>query len=150
MKKRSTIHKEISGLVNSQLLAVLSTHRQGQPYANLVAFAVTEDLAAIFFATPRSTRKFINILQDNRVALLIDTRSNQSSDFHAAAAVTVLGSADEPEETEKEGARKLYLARHPYLEEFIDSPTTALLKVTVSRYIMVSRFQEVFELPMQD
>ncbi len=148
MADKTSIRREITALVNSQLLAVLSTHRDGQPYASLVAFAFSEDLAEIYFATARSTRKFTNIRQDRRVALLIDNRSNRSEDFHAAAAVTVIGSAVELEGQIREDSVRKYLARHPYLEEFVRAPTTALLKVAVSRYILVTRFQEVFELHM--
>ena len=148
MADRHTIRKEIGALVESQLLAVLSTHRDGQPYANLVAFVTSEDLAEIYFATARSTRKFTNIRQDNRIAMLIDNRSNQSTDFHEAAAVTVVGSVVELEGKGKDEVDKKYIAKHPCLEEFLKAPTTALLRVAVSRYIMVTRFREVFELHM--
>ena len=143
MADQHTIRKEIDALVESQLLAVLSTHRDGQPYANLVAFVTSEDLA-----TARSTRKFTNIRQDNRIAMLIDNRSNQSTDFHEAAAVTVVGSVVELEGKGKDEVEKKYIAKHPCLEEFLKAPTTALLRVAVSRYIMVTRFREVFELNM--
>lgn len=147
MTDRPAIRQEISRLAASQLLAVLSTQREGQPYASLVAFVVSEDLTNMYFATARSTRKFRNIEHDKRVALLVDNRSNQSEDFHAAAAVTVIGTAIEEENgPAREKALKKYLARHPYLEDFVKAPTTARMRVDISRYIMVTRFQEVFEL----
>ena len=148
MTHRSSIRKEIETLLESQLLAVLSTHREGQPYANLVAFCKSKDLYEIYFATGRSTRKFTNIQQDKRAALLIDNRSNQEDDFHAAAAVTVIGSIDELKGQQKEDTQTIYLSRHPYLKDFLEAPTTALLRVRVTRYILVTRFQEVFELHM--
>ena len=46
----------IRALLESQPLAVLSTQRDGQPYASLMAFAHTEDLAMIVVATGTSTR----------------------------------------------------------------------------------------------
>ena len=150
MKHQPTVRKKVTELVESQLLAVLSTHREGQPYANLVAFTQSEDLSEIYFATGRSTRKFTNIQQDNRVALLIDSRTNQEADFHSAAAVTIIGSIVELEGQQKEEAQRIYLARHPYLKDFVLAPTTALLRVDVSRYILVTRFQEVFELHMDE
>ena len=41
---------------------------------------------------------------------------------------------------------QLYLARHPHLEEFVTSPSCALLRVSVASYYLVSHFQEVMEL----
>jgi hypothetical protein len=85
---------------------------------------------------------------ESRIALLVDNRSNQDSDFHNAIAVTALGNAKEVKESERDRFLKLYLAKHPYLEEFVNSPTCALLKVSVDRYYMVNRFQKVMELHM--
>jgi heme iron utilization protein len=62
-------------------------------------------------------------------------------------AVTILGVAREMKEgTEAEEARAAYVARHPHLEEFVSSPSTALLCLDVERFILVRRFQDVTEL----
>jgi len=135
----------IQDLLTTQPLAVLSTHQSGQPYSNLVAFAATPDLENIFFATTRATRKFANLMADPRVALLIDNRSNQETDFAEAAAVTVLGVAREVQGSEREQGLQVYLAKHPYLEEFVTAPSCALLRVKIEKYILVSQFQEVRE-----
>lgn len=148
MEKQDTVRNEVSRLLTGQLQAVLATQEAGQPYASLMAFAATNDLADIFLATDRATRKFKNILEDSRVALLIDDRANQAADFQAAAAVTIIGKACELQGREMEEARRIYLARHPSLAEFVMAPQTALLRVAVSRYILVSRFQEVVVLDM--
>ncbi|MBW1609280.1 MAG: pyridoxamine 5'-phosphate oxidase family protein [Deltaproteobacteria bacterium] len=58
MTHHEDIKKHIRELFNDQKLAVLSTHRSGQPYASLVAFVGKEDLKEIFFVTPRTTRKY--------------------------------------------------------------------------------------------
>ena len=144
------IRKQISALLQSQLLAVLSTQRQGQPYSSLIAFACTDDLTTLIFATPKATRKFSNLMSDPRVSLLVDNRSNKDSDFHEASAVTILGEVHHISENDIERYMSLYLKRHPYLDNFINSPTTAFLKVTVKHYILVNRFQHVMELHLTD
>ena len=100
----------------------------------------------VLFATTRSTRKYENLTADARVALLIDNRSNQDSDIHEATAVTATGRAEEIEGADKERFLRLYLEKHPYLRDFVDSPTCALLRVRVETYYLVNRFQEVTEL----
>lgn len=148
MENQDAARRKVSRLVAGQLQAVLATQEAGQPYVSLMAFAVGNALADIFLATDRTTRKFKNIQEDSRVALLVDDRANQSADFQEAAAVTIIGTACELQGRGLEKARTIYLARHPSLKEFVMAPTTALLNVTVSRYIMVTRFQEVFVLDM--
>jgi heme iron utilization protein len=144
------IQKKIASLLDSQQLAVLSTQREGQPYSSLMAFAFTPDLANIVVATGKSTRKHQNIIQESRVSLLIDNRSNSENDFHAAMAVTVIGKALLLEPSERPDYEKLYLQRHPYLEKFLFSPTTAFVKIKVSRYVLVSCFQDVMEYMIED
>jgi nitroimidazol reductase NimA-like FMN-containing flavoprotein (pyridoxamine 5'-phosphate oxidase superfamily) len=139
------IQEKIANLLGSQQLAVLSTQRDGQPYSSLMAFAFTLELANIVVATGKSTRKYQNIIQESRVSLLIDNRSNSENDFHAAMAVTVIGKVQPLEPSERSAYEKIYLQRHPYLEKFLASPTTAFVKIAVSRYVLVSHFQDVME-----
>jgi nitroimidazol reductase NimA-like FMN-containing flavoprotein (pyridoxamine 5'-phosphate oxidase superfamily) len=144
------IFQEIKDILDSQRLAVMATERDGHPYSSLMAFAHTADLTTIVVATGRSTRKHMNLLGESRVSLLIDTRTNSESDFHAAAAVTVIGNASEIEDGEREKYSELYLSRHPYLNSFLQSPTTAMFKIHVRHYLIVNRFQHVMELHLTD
>lgn len=143
MVNRYDSHRLISSLTEGQLFAVLATQQGGQPYTSLVSFAASNDLGSLFFATGRTTAKFKNIQRDNRVALLIDDRSNASIDVLDAAAVTVIGAAAVAGGGERDAAGVLLLDRHPQLAQFLRANDTALLKVLVSRYILVTRFQEV-------
>jgi nitroimidazol reductase NimA-like FMN-containing flavoprotein (pyridoxamine 5'-phosphate oxidase superfamily) len=136
----------IKNLLESQQLAVLSTQNHGQPYCNLIAIAATDDLKYLLFATTRATRKYANLMADSRVALLVDNRRNEVADFTEAAALTALGKAWEVQGAERQQFLKVYLEKHPHLEEFVTGPTCALLRVKVDRYIVVTRFQEVREI----
>jgi nitroimidazol reductase NimA-like FMN-containing flavoprotein (pyridoxamine 5'-phosphate oxidase superfamily) len=143
-------HEEVRQIVKelfeSQKLAVLATHQRGQPYCSLVAFAAASDLKYVLFVTPRLSRKYENMMQDGRVSMLVDSRSDEDADFHRAVAVTVTGHAEEISRTDENRFLKLYLARHPHLEEFVVSPDSALIRVIVESYIIVRRFKEVVEI----
>lgn len=143
MKSDETIRPLLRELLSAQKLAVLSTHESGQPYANLVAFACSDDLKWLCFATVRSTRKFANLQEDARVALLVSSSANKESDFQDAMAVTVVGSAEEVLGEEWQSVLTAYLAKHPYLEDFVRSPGCALVKVRARSYILVNNFQHV-------
>ncbi len=147
--KKSDIIENVKNLFNSQRLSVLSTQNKGQPYTSLVGFVSTEDLKSILFATTRDTRKFCNIMNDSRVAMLIDNRSNQITDFNEAIAVTATGKAVEIKEAADKDLIDIYLEKHPYLKKFVTSPTCALMKITVEKYYIVNRFQNVVELEIK-
>ena len=146
MDAEAKLKNELKKLFKKQRLAVLATHKNGQPYSSLVAFAVTEDLKHIIFATSRSTRKYEHFSSDGRVALLIDNRTNKVADFHSAIAVTAVGTAIEPDENNRQQLVQLYLAKHPHLKDFVQSPTCALVQVSVKTYYVVRTFQNVMEL----
>jgi nitroimidazol reductase NimA-like FMN-containing flavoprotein (pyridoxamine 5'-phosphate oxidase superfamily) len=144
------LRQRLGALVESQRFAVLSTQSGGQPYSNLVAFAATDDLKHLLFATPRGTRKYANLSREKRVAILVDNRSNEESDFRDAIAATATGTAEELSGPEKEALLARYLEKHPTLEGFVSSPTSAFFKVSVDVYYVVSRFQKVMELRVSE
>lgn len=144
------MRERIRAIMADQPLAVLSTQRNGQPYSSLMAFALTDDLREVIVATGKSTRKYQNISMDSRVSLLVDNRSNSQEDFHAAAALTLLGTARRIESDERPAYESIYLQRHPYLRKFLSSPNTTFIKIEVRHYLMVSRFQEVMEYHLSD
>lgn len=149
MRTSEQIKETLRDLFATQKLAVLSTHRDGQPYASLVSFVATEDLEYLFFVTGRATRKFANLKADSRAALLIDSRSHKDSDIHQAIGVTASGVAEEVKGRDRECFIRLYLAKHPLLEDFVKSPSRVLLRVKVDSYYVVSRFQTVMELHLR-
>jgi heme iron utilization protein len=146
LKNAVQLETLLRDLFSSQSLAVLATYGSEQTYGSLVAFAATDDLKSLLFATTRATRKFDNLTRHPKIALVMDNRANQESDFHQAVAVTATGTATEVEPSERNRLLSLYLSKHPYLKEFVSSPTCALLRVDVDSYIVVSQFQNVMEL----
>jgi len=113
-----------------------------------MAFAATPDLKQLIVATERDTKKYANLRAEPRVALLIDNRSNVPSDTKEAVAVTVMGRAADASPSERDSLLPLFLAKHPLLEDFVTSPTCALITVQVETYLVVQRFQEVREIRM--
>jgi hypothetical protein len=59
--------------------------------------------------------------------------------------VTAIGEAQELDRDLGAPLLELFLARHPYLAAFAASPTCAIVRVKLSSYQLVSRFQQVVE-----
>lgn len=146
MNEADKLKQRLQALFEQQRLGVLSTRGRQEPYCSLVAFAVTEDLRRIAFATPRGTRKHDNLQAYPRVSMLIDNRSNQATDFMEAMAVTALGPVREARKSRTSRLYQLYQAKHPELKQFVSSPTCAFLCIDVEHYYAVDQFQHVMEL----
>ena len=137
-------------LLKTQPLAVVATQRGGHPYTSLVAFAASEDLRRIVFVTSRATTKYRNLLDAPYVSLLIDSRTHSVEDFASGAAVTVLGRAAEIGDKQRSELLEGFLRKHPHLETFARSPSTALCGVEVEKYVLVTRFQHVVEMRVSE
>lgn len=133
-------------LLEGQCLAVVATQGQQGPYTSLVAFSVSDDLRTIAFATSRATTKYRNVSANPNVSVLIDSRTHSVEDFSTGAAVTALGKAIEIPVGEAAAAVKRFIAKHPHLEGFATAPATAMCRIDVEKYCLVTRFQHVVEL----
>jgi nitroimidazol reductase NimA-like FMN-containing flavoprotein (pyridoxamine 5'-phosphate oxidase superfamily) len=146
--KKGTISvlERLDALDKDQLHAVLATDSDGQPYTSMIAYALTPHKKGIVFVTPQKTQKYKNILKNNRVSILIDTRSNTEKDYMSAESLTILGNAIPVRKAEKwSELTGILMRKHPKLTEIIHSPETKLIFVKITRCIHVNRFQTVSE-----
>jgi nitroimidazol reductase NimA-like FMN-containing flavoprotein (pyridoxamine 5'-phosphate oxidase superfamily) len=134
--------QRLDSLLESQSLAVLATEREGAPYTSLLAFAAS-GRSVVYVATTRSSRKWANLEHNQNVSLLIDDRGNEAADFTEAAAATGIGAACECPAEEGEHARGALAARHPHLADFLNSPSTSIVRIEIERWYLVQRFQAV-------
>jgi uncharacterized protein YhbP (UPF0306 family) len=136
-------------LFASQYFSVLATQSEGRLHTSLVAFAATENLGAVLFATPKATRKFHYLTAHPEVSLFVDNRSNDVADLYRVTGVTINGTAEVPSGPDREDMLRLYLRKHPHMEEFARSPNSALVRVKVRRYDVVTEFQSVMVLEIE-
>lgn len=146
MDPQETVREQITTLLAGQRLATLSTcSAEGRPYASLIAFDADPDLTGVVFATSRATRKFANLAANAQAALLIENSRNLKSDIYEAMAVTVLGTVAEISGDRLAAVLARYTRKHPHLAQFVQAPSTAVLRLTVDVYYLVNRFQKVME-----
>ena len=142
-------HGLLREIIETQRFAVLSTLRHHQPYCSLVAFAASDDFRHLSFATKRHTRKYSNILDNSKVALLINNSNNNQTDFTQALAVTALGTASEIIDESRNTITKTYLQKHQALTEFVNRQDTAVIDVRVTDYIL-ARFEGAERIQVSD
>ncbi len=143
---KPTLRQAIAALLEGQPYGVLCTQGGGQPYGSLVAFAFTEDLSSLFFATPVTTRKFHLLSACERVAMVVDSRATHGGELTRVEAVTITGRAASLQRgPDFEACLDRLSERHPHLRSFFEAPTTELVSIEVTRYLHVSRFQDVSE-----
>jgi heme iron utilization protein len=145
LKNDTTLESRLQQLLSSQKLGVLATQQGKNPYTNLIAFASSDDMRQIVFATARTTRKFENMISNTSVSFFIDNRSNKADDFRKAIGVTAVGSVRQIRKNKNSTMMKRYLKKHPQLASFIASKSCAFLCIDVKSIYVVERFQNVIE-----
>ncbi len=129
-------------------LAVLATAGEEGPYTSLMSVAVP-DLSAILFITGEYSRKYENMMRNGFVSLLFDNRCDSGGDLQRTLAITALGRAAGVDERDRESLLQRFLAVHPHLEQTTHSPGSALMRVDVTSWIVVSGFSDVRELKIE-
>lgn len=145
MENTRKLSELIKRLLASQRFAVIATQSEGQPYSNLIAFAEADNLSSLLFVTGRDTKKYSNATASKRVAVLVDSRTNQASDLNNTIAITALGTIEEVATDHKDYFSRIYLSKHPQLEDFLHKPSNALMRIVVTDYIVAS-FKKVSHL----
>lgn len=146
MTTQEQLYQTVSHLLNAQVQGVLATQHDRQPYTSLMAFAVTPDLRWVVFATYRATKKYANLLANPHASLLIDNRTNKSTDYHSTVAISVQGVVSEADDAKHNELLQLYIRKHPQLSDFVNERDCVLLQLKVESFNVVSQFQNVAEL----
>jgi nitroimidazol reductase NimA-like FMN-containing flavoprotein (pyridoxamine 5'-phosphate oxidase superfamily) len=132
----------VNSVLTSQHFAVIATESNHQPYTSLVSFVSSADFHHLYFPTRKETQKFLNITENNHVAVLIDNRENNPSDLSKAITVIALGDAQEIVH-KPEIIKKLLLQKHPDLSLFLSNTSCVLINITVHTYQIVQKFEQV-------
>jgi general stress protein 26 len=138
----------IKELLKQQKYAVIATQKDNVPYTNLVAFASTDGVGSLFFATRRDTTKFLNMLNNPCVSILIDNRKNLPSDIKDATAVSAEAVAKDVKK-KKEKIKKMLKDKHPELSGFLNEPDCELFELEIKKYFFVDNFNNKRILPMK-
>jgi len=136
----------ISEILDTQSIAVLGTSKNDEPYSCLVAFAVAKNLRELVFATMRKRLKYRNMMANPRVTLTIDDRDKSASDFDRTTSITMVGTAGDVINHERQKCATLLLSRHPSLRDFVNSPDCAVIRVRIDEIYVVSEFESVIKM----
>ena len=125
--------EEMKALIRAKDVCVLATVAGSEPHCSLMSYVTDDDCREFFMITRRETKKFRNLLQNEAVSLLIDTREEdvgQKRETVRALTVSGMFQKIEPRENESFFRDKL-LARHPHLAEFAKSDDAQVFCVRV-------------------
>lgn len=141
---KADVDDRLRRLARKTRFSALATISPDGPHLSLVAFAITPDLGEIIFATPRNTAKYVNIVADPRVSILLEGSKGRAKSVMEAEAIALDGTARVVRHGKlRESLAGLLLAIHPELEDFLAASTTALVAIKIELRCHVEDFQRV-------
>lgn len=139
-------------LAKEQDICVLATVSGEKPHCSLMAYVTDDDCREIYMATHRGTKKFMNLMENPSVSLLIDTREEYKGPLRPEAkAMTVSGAFERLEDAQKKvSAKARLLDRHPHLKEFMDHPDAEVICIKIRSFLLLdgltdAHFEEIPE-----
>ena len=143
MSSLSGIKKYIEEIFESRRFAVLATEGDGQPHASLIAVTPMEGFRKLIFATYRNTRKYHNLANNGKVAVLVESININRLGLQESFVLTAFGQVEEIEGIEKDIVFKAHLERHPELLSFMKSEDCSLVRIKVDSYQVVRGIDDV-------
>jgi len=143
MSNTKPIREYVEEALQSNRLAVLATVGDGQPHASLIAITPFESFRQLIFATYRNTRKFRNLQQNSKVAVLVEGANEEKSGIQNGYVITAYGNAREISLAANDTALQAHLLKYPELLNFTNESDCALIIVNVENYQVVQGIDNV-------
>jgi nitroimidazol reductase NimA-like FMN-containing flavoprotein (pyridoxamine 5'-phosphate oxidase superfamily) len=136
---------EVSNLLSQQKQCVLATMDETFPCQHLMAYAFSEDLFTIHFATYSNTRKFQNMQKNPNVSMMWDNRKGSIQDHVDGYSLTATGSAELLKGQLQEDARKSLYSRNSTLCNLLSSSNCRLISVSLEEYTLTKGYNHIFQ-----
>lgn len=134
--------KYIEQALLSNRFAILATEAKGQPHLSLIAITPTEGYRKLVFSTYRNTLKYSNLIENGKVAVLVENGDCKKPSLQGNFILTAFGHAEEMK-VGNDSMLKSHLERHPEMKSFIQSEECALIQITVNAFQLVLGIEEV-------
>ena len=131
---------EMKALATQKNICVLATVAGRKPHCSLMAYVTDENCTELYMVTHKNTNKYRNLMENQFVSLLIDTR--EASPRSKAKALTVAGECTViVGEKKRQKVRSKLLAVHPHLSEFINHSEAEILCVRIRSFLLLDGLQ---------
>lgn len=146
MESIDAIREKVLNLTDDQKFGILSSlDAFNKIDSNLISFAVSKDLKSLIFYTPKTSKKYKRISENDNVCLYINNTTNKGQDISNALGVSISGSYNsDPVNLSK--LSELYAAKLPFMMSFVRSKSFTPIVISINTIEVTLRFQEVIVL----
>ncbi len=141
--------KNIENALLASRFAVIATEGKGQPHMSLIAITPVGGFRKLIFSTYRNTVKYSNLIENGKVAVLIENGDCKNLSLQDNFILTAFGQAEEIK-VDNDSILQAHLNRHPEMISFIQSEECALIQITVNAFQLVLGIEDVHWYTLDD
>jgi general stress protein 26 len=136
----------MKNLVKGYDLCVLATVSNGKPHCSLMSYLSDDEVREIYMVSRKETRKFLNLIQNPEVSLLIDTREDERGqhrgDVKALTAAGEFQPIDDP--VKMNHVRSRFQKQFPHLSVFLDDPQSEIFSIRLKSFQLLDGVKDIF------
>jgi nitroimidazol reductase NimA-like FMN-containing flavoprotein (pyridoxamine 5'-phosphate oxidase superfamily) len=138
--------EQMKDIVKKNDLCVLATVSEGKPHCSLMSYLSDEDGGEIYMVSQKGTRKYLNLMQNPIVSLLIDTREEKKGQERSnIKALTISGEYQALNDTEKKDSIRLRLLKqHPHLIDFLKDSGADIFSIRLKSFQLLDGVKDVY------
>ena len=133
-------------MVKGNDLCVLATVSEGKPHCSLMSYISGEEGREIYLISHKQTRKYLNLMENHTVSLLIDTREKQEGQTRTyIKSLTVSGEFQNINDPNKKDLiRTEFLKRHSHLTDFLNDPGAEIFAIKIKSFQLLDGVKDTF------
>jgi len=138
--------EKMRDIVKGNDLCVLATVSEGRPHCSLMSYISDEEGREIYFISHKQTRKYLNLMENPTVSLLIDTREEEKGQRRIyIKALTVSGEFQTINDPEKKNLiRATFQKRHFHLKDFLNDPGAEIFSIKIKSFQLLDGVKDAF------
>lgn len=138
--------KKMKDLVKKNDLCVLATVSEGQPHCSLMSYLSDDEGIEVYMISHKKTRKYINLMENPIVSLLIDTREEaRGENRNKIKALTIKGEFKTiSDHRRKDSIRARFLKQHPHLTDFLNDPEADIFSIRIKSFQLLDGVTDIF------
>jgi len=138
--------EKMKDIVKGNDLCVLATVSEGKPHCSLMSYISDEEGHEVYLISHKQTKKYVNLLKNPTVSLLIDTREEKKGQRRIdIKALTVIGEFQTIKDSgKKDIIRSKFLKRHPHLTDFLNDPGAEIFSIKIKSFQLLDGVKDAF------
>src|SRR4030043_1512862 len=136
--------EKMKDIIKGNDLCVLATVSEGRPHCSLMSYISDEEGQEVYLISHKQTRKYLNLMENPTVSLLIDTREEEKGQRRIyIKALTVSGEFQTIKDPEKKDLiRATFQKRNFHLKDFLNDPDAEIFSIKIRSFQLLDGVKE--------